>query len=289
MAAPQRRLWADIIDDEANANARSKKSGSNSNSNSNSNSKSNSGSEQYVTREQEFKNCAKDNTTERRKYDLGKTTLSERISASQVVGLGNLIQSKGLFKNNAFLTYAGMEEIASVLCRWPRPRELAMVAFHENFKDMVKWSSGSKLAKSDTRELHYFRCRVLFDLEGDPPRYGDMIGPKGANLVALTRDNDLMYAWYDGATMMLYATDMKLLVKGVESFSKFPGVSHVAPNYSAAIKFSTSMKDFGQAKKVTGGARKPAARKPAARKPAARKPAARKPAARKPAAKKPAA
>ncbi len=193
-------------------------------------------------REKDFDTCAEEQLAERKKYNLVETTYNDRIRQQlQVYGLGKLIQNLGLFKNNGFLTYAGMAQIAEVLCRWPRPRELAAVALHKDFRDLVTLTE-----HSGRKHLVYFRSVVSFRREEGYPM-SKLIGPKGQNLVALTEGKDLLYAWCSLGKLFLYASDRAQLLEAVKEFKGWEGVVAKSVTSKTSTKtFTTSMKDFNQ-------------------------------------------
>lgn len=78
---------------------------------------------------------------------------------------------------NELLTYDGLSQAASVLCRWPRPSELARVVAHER----------------DT-PLEYVRFITKFTVN-DGASINTVIGRGGSKLIDLTKKNDLIYAW----------------------------------------------------------------------------------------------
>ena len=73
------------------------------------------------------------------------------------------------------MTYKGMAAAARVLCRWPRPSELARI-----------------VAAADMPPMEYTRMTVTF--EAKIP-IGKLIGPKGQHLINLTHNHRLLYAW----------------------------------------------------------------------------------------------
>ena len=123
--------------------------------------------------------------------------------------------------------------------RAEQARELAAVATHKDFRDLVTLTE-----HSGKKHLAYFRSVVSFKLEEDYP-VGKLIGPGGANLIALTKENDLLYAWYGEGELYLYANNRKSLLSAVKMFKGFEGVVGKSVATRTTIKeFTTSMQDF---------------------------------------------
>ena len=117
---------------------------------------------------------------------------SEKMSDAELGSLWGYLQSEGFATVNSVFTRAGLDACNSVLCRWPRPSEIGRMAV----------TNGEKLA------YHLMKVPV----EGD---MADMVGRQGANLIELTEDYDLLYAWVKGntkgAALWIYARTPKQL------------------------------------------------------------------------------
>lgn len=138
-----------------------------------------------TNRRDDFDVCSEKTQAElRARYGLGDVTYEGKMSAEEIEGLRRYLGDKGVSIPDDMLTYRGMETASAVLCRWPRPSELARIA-----------------EAAGAGELHVWRAAVTLKLD-EPSKW---VGMRGSNLIALTMAHDLLYAWLqDGRTLFLY-------------------------------------------------------------------------------------
>jgi hypothetical protein len=108
------------------------------------------------------------------------------MTDKQLSALAEYIKTHGSFES--LLTYEGMDDIANkVLCRWLRPSELQRLS--------VIMNMGT---------LKIYRASLELQLKTPP---GEFVGVLGENLINLTGNYNLLYAWYHNSTktLVLYA------------------------------------------------------------------------------------
>jgi hypothetical protein len=216
-----------------------------------------------------FDSCVQKASDERSKYNLSGVTYSDKFTEeAQVEGLLLYMRDNKFKSFPDMITKKGLEAAAGVLCRWPRPAELALLA-----------------KKAGEPDLWVYRLKV----EVAPASPGKFVGVHGANLYALTERNGLLYAWL--ATMKdekkvylyLYGTTRQQVIDA----SKDSFVENVAVKGKKVLvrhRIGNTVMWEGEAMKGMNkyaAEFKPAPRKPAPRKPAPRKTPPRKPAPRK--------
>ena len=123
-----------------------------------------------------FDSCVSDVSAVRSKYNLSGVTYSAKFTEeAQVEGLLLYMRDNGFESFPAMITAMGLKAAAGVLCRWPRPTELALLA-----------ETADK-----TNKLWVYRLKV----EVAPASPSKFVGVHGANLYDLTERNGLLYAW----------------------------------------------------------------------------------------------
>ena len=163
-----------------------------------------------------FNTCVKDQHDARVSAGLDGISMHDKMTDAEVFGLRDYFGGDV----RRLLSYEGMQDASHVLCRWPRPSELARV-----------------IAASGQGSMTYRSFKVVF--EAKAPLHS-IIGPVGKHLNDLTKNNDLLYAWIkrrkeEGkAELFLYAIDS-------------PGTPSSAKVFNAAAAF------FGSGKAVQFG------------------------------------
>lgn len=160
---------------------------------------------------QAFQRCAIEHHAERMAQGLDKTTEDGKMTDEEVKGLALYLTDgqHGISPVVAdILTYKACEVASRVLCRWPRPSELARILAIFGF-DKVSYAC--------------LKVGVILagEADGDPERkWGRLIGSGGKNLVAMTQRHDLLYVWMHSqgrrATLLLYGADPATVLAGLE-------------------------------------------------------------------------
>ena len=132
-------------------------------------------------RMQKFLTCVSDNRQRRSEAGLSGVTYSDTMTDEEIealrdmfVGIGRGDVRRGV---SSLLTYAGMHRAAAVLCRWPRPSELARV-----------------IKAAGLGQMQYRIYKVVFNPVAGVD-VGEIVGKLGANLIRITEEHDLLYAW----------------------------------------------------------------------------------------------
>jgi hypothetical protein len=126
------------------------------------------------TRQELFGECATGAEQTRTAYGLQAVTYAGKLNETQVEGLLKFMRAKGYRSFSQMIEHASLAEASNVLCRWPRPSELAQMAK----------ASGSE-------DMHVWRATVEVGLR-DP---GGFVGTYGSNLSDLTERTGLLYVW----------------------------------------------------------------------------------------------
>ncbi|GAX84480.1 hypothetical protein CEUSTIGMA_g11900.t1 [Chlamydomonas eustigma] len=114
----------------------------------------------------------------RTRYGLEGVTYDAPLTETQLRSLARYVTDP-----SGIATYAGMSSIADLLCRWPRPVEI-----------------GSLYRRLTKKDLQVYRLDLQLSFEDDAART-EFVGPAGENLIELTRQHDLMYAWLKAHSM----------------------------------------------------------------------------------------
>ena len=134
--------------------------------------------------------------------------------------------------------YDGMQHGASILCRWPRPRELG------------RWAAANKW------KMNYFRVIVTLGCDGlsreDVGKAAaEAVGKLGANFNDISARHDLMYMWMHEAegcrTVMLYGVVRSKVddaAKAVAALAESSGFAGASIGGSKSLRLSPQSKDF---------------------------------------------
>jgi hypothetical protein len=90
---------------------------------------------------------------------------------------------------DGLLTYAGLSAMKDVLCRWPRPSELAAMIDQVFKRNDISHSTREKYANYYWRNVDFF--------VQDESVVRKLVGRVGVNFRAMTEKHDLMYVWID--------------------------------------------------------------------------------------------
>lgn len=181
---------------------------------------------------QRFNKCAEDNRAERERIGIDGIEYNRRVEDREVIrrlmarfGLDRMVGDKrrAMMK---LLTYQGMNELADVMCRWPRPRELGYIAQEMGVT------------------AEYYRSVV--PLQGERRRVAGLIGQEGKNFVRVTRDADLMYVWLkrddrkdsDVVRVHMYASSRSKLTAGKRALLELAEAQGFEPAEGEAVKVS---------------------------------------------------
>lgn len=133
-----------------------------------------------------FDEC-RDRTNPSLSEPLKNVTYHAKMTDKQLSALAEYMRQNGI-SFNSLLTYTGMDNIANdVLCRWLRPSELQRLSLIMNMGT-----------------LSIYRASLELQLKVPP---GEFVGILGENLVRLTGNYNLLYAWYHNSnkTLVLYS------------------------------------------------------------------------------------
>ena len=206
-----------------------------------------------------FKQCATYNESERDRRGLTGVSYSAKMEDDEIVGLSEFLKAelkKDKLTPDVVLTYQTCSVASDILCRWPRPSELARVIALDTL-DFTPSNKKNALPIS----VGYFLGKVPLALV-DGKKWGDFVGKKGATLNALTKNHELLYSWLKDNTLYLYAfPNKKAILNAVNDIEK--NLTHLVKLDGEVVikslKLTKRSKDFvGQepASTTGGGAKK---------------------------------
>ena len=143
------------------------------------------------------------------KYRLDEVTYSKVMTRVQIKNLFNyLTKEKGMeFETVDDVLYPDtLSSAAEILCRWMRPKEMAMLCKLVDANIQLQYHTG-----------------VIFVKQTIKKDFGSMVGHMGSNFNALTQDHDLMYIWMGGASktrkaILFYGIDSMNIKNAMQSF-----------------------------------------------------------------------
>jgi hypothetical protein len=100
------------------------------------------------------------------------------------------------------LTYAGMMQLSALMCRWPRPSELARLAKAAGEKPIPYWVLEVELHPPNGEGGHVF--------------WSGFVGSKGSNLTHLTKKYDLLYVWLKAPKLTIYGISKESVYAAAE-------------------------------------------------------------------------
>lgn len=156
-----------------------------------------------------FKACKKDLAAIRDKWGLQDVEYRKKMTRAEVKNLWAYLSDAGFDSMDRILTQKGLRMIERVLCRWPRPSELGV------------------MARDHAKGIDYFMLSIQLSYDSAPEdkddgrkRFAQFVGTRGNNLNALTERHDLLYAWmHPGGDLSLFATDRDSLVAAAREAS----------------------------------------------------------------------
>ena len=154
------------------------------------------------THSADFGKCSESQSDIRSKYGLGGVKKETKMTDAEVEGLATYLGELGLLKDKAtYLSGKTMSQAAKLLCRWPRPSEIARLAInHAPHLGRLQCHSAS------------VKFRFLEEGPNKGKRFAKLIGAQGTKLIGLTERNNLLYSWAswgaDDYTLHLYGKTM---------------------------------------------------------------------------------
>lgn len=115
----------------------------------------------------------------RERYGLDGVTYSSRLTKSETEALHEYLMDNGVLSPSDVLTYGAMKTASDILCRWPRPSELAQL--------LVRYQRNADVSVDFT----YYTG--VFGVTGR--NIGGFVGKLGERFIHLMKQYDLMYVW----------------------------------------------------------------------------------------------
>lgn len=175
-----------------------------------------------------FKECMASKADNHGSMGLEDITIDGKLTKKNIDAIVNYMNSaESNLKLAETLTYSGMEKLSEILCRWPRPSEISRI-----------WGAQGK-------KFQINRYIIKLNLPTRQDRR-DFVGPMGQNLIDLTRDTGIMYAWLhttsEGCELRLYGT--KDYVKNALTHQLLDGKMIGPPSKAARIGMSAWAEEF---------------------------------------------
>lgn len=136
-------------------------------------------------RHEKFKQCANDHDEERGQAGVRNVTYASKMTHAQMRQLATWLQDSGrATAAKDVMDREVMQTLSVVLCRWPRPSELAVLA---------------GLLPGNSKGLNYFGVTVELEQDQDLSAStahrarSKLVGPMGANFNRIGDELGLMY------------------------------------------------------------------------------------------------
>lgn len=184
-----------------------------------------------------FAECASEMKNARVSASLDTTTYSKKITDEELAGLWDWLNSNGRVSMKDVLTHAGMTNISTILCRWPRPSELGRMAVNFAGEDIT-----------------YHRMIMTLEASRPDSAFSALIGTRGSNFYDITKKNDLMYLWLhksgegERRYLYIYATSRKKVMATSIALSRQFAQLNIVESGKAELKtmkLTARSPDFG--------------------------------------------
>jgi hypothetical protein len=124
--------------------------------------------------------CLEEMRDTRAEYQMSGVSRTRKMTVDQIGGLHRYLVERGFRTMTDICSYDGMFAAARALCRWPRPSELGTMA--------VRFAGGPI-------KYHRLVMNILSGTRTSIHDIGNVVGQDGENLIKLTEQHNLMYAW----------------------------------------------------------------------------------------------
>ncbi len=154
------------------------------------------------------------------------------MTDAEIGALADFFRAIGYDTVKKILTYDALDKASKVLCRWPRPSELARVA--GLIGNVIHKPGG---AVTLPLNLSYYSASIPMKHDGDPKYMGydkaAFVGTLGANMIKHTKSLGLLYMWLHEASkvpkangildgmLFAYATNLKTLQDALPEISEW--------------------------------------------------------------------
>ena len=171
----------------------------------------------------DFEKCASDNNVTRAAYKLEKVSYDKKLTNAEIKAAVNLLIKSQLTTPEKVLKYTTNFSLSKVLCRWPRPSELARMLYvlgHE--------------------EAMYYHLRQTVSIPKDVKHgWGTVVGNKGKNLYEVTEQSDILYAWLHRkgsktAVIHLYGGTRESVIDALDIFKNHEVVSKIINDFDTS-------------------------------------------------------
>jgi hypothetical protein len=134
-------------------------------------------------RKNKFKDCVfRESLQTRKEYSLQDITYSKRMTRAQIQGLSRYLKNNGVSTPQDVLSHEGLDAASKVMCRWPRPKELAM---------LLDELSETNTVPNDLRTYY----SGMLTVRADRPSMARLVGHLGASFTEITAEHNLLYIW----------------------------------------------------------------------------------------------
>lgn len=117
------------------------------------------------------------------------------------------------------LSHNGMAKAAQLMCRWPRPSELAhMVSSMKGPRQPFYYRMTIQIALMNPRATDRTTTKVI----------SNFVGPMGMNFNRISEERDLMYMWLHTNRLVMYAVDMDYLTQALADVRNLADMNGIA-------------------------------------------------------------
>lgn len=168
----------------------------------------------------------------------------KRLTSAEAKQVQRWLVSVNVGSSNELLTHRGMSKAAELMCRWPRPSELAVMVGH-----MGDMSAPLSYHRMSVRVSQLSKAKGKGQGEGG--NVGQFVGPLGNNFNRISKQCDLMYMWlHNGVTLDMYAMHLENLddaLSQVVSLATRTGMSvHANERVTSVRNLVRTAPEFGK-------------------------------------------
>jgi hypothetical protein len=188
--------------------------------------------------QEKYEECTEKQSNARKSLGISDLRSQDKLSPKNITALFALLKRKGYSFDASgsknILSYNGLEEASKVLCRWPRPSELAVMAKQQNIKGVNFFKVTAKVDHPNNSNFDAQKMRSKF------------VGEMGSNFASVGRDYHLMYVWLHENELIIYGKDKDDCMQALEYLEKVGDDLQLTIKYksSASKKLTEKSKDW---------------------------------------------
>jgi hypothetical protein len=170
----------------------------------------------------DFNECAVKNRERREVLNLQNVSYDNKLTHAEIKKVATLLPTK--ISPEDVLSYTTSFLLSKVLCRWPRPSELARILYVLGHEDAP-----------------YYHLRQSISIQKDVKKgWGTVVGEKGKNLNEVTEESNILYAWLHKsgskkAVLHLYGGTRESVIDALDKFKNHAVVSEIINDVDSKV------------------------------------------------------